>query len=89
MKIKSLLSTFPTSDGQSASRDIDQMQARANGAGKDPNTMTPKELYQNIWAILSFRDSVVKKISYGIEKVPGLGPLIDVRISLPPLCFLV
>ncbi|KAG8866996.1 hypothetical protein FRC20_006994 [Serendipita sp. 405] len=82
-KIKSLINSLPlgslgnSSDGASMSRDMDAMQAKRAGPGKDPSQMTPKELYQNIWAILSFRDSVVKKISYGIEKIPGLGPLID------------
>ncbi|CCA67339.1 related to Het-c heterokaryon incompatibility protein [Serendipita indica DSM 11827] len=76
-KIKALIATIPSPEAQSMSRDIDTMQANRATPGKDPNTMTPKELYQNIWAILSFRDSVVKKMSYGIEKIPGLGPLID------------
>lgn len=44
--------------------------------------MTPRELYESIWTILKLRDSIVKTISYGIEKIPGLGPLIDVRFAL-------
>lgn len=45
------------------SRDIDAMgQNRAGsttaaGGGKDPNNMTPQELYANIWGILKFRDA--------------------------------
>ena len=62
-QIKKLLGSFPSSDGQSASRDLDAMQANragsttSAGGGKDPNTMTPQELYANIWGILRFHDS--------------------------------
>jgi len=39
--------------------------------------MTPQELHGILWQVLSFRDSVAKKISHTIEKIPGLGPLIE------------
>jgi hypothetical protein len=91
-QLRSLFDAIP-GEGQSMRGDFDRMQStRAN---KDPNTMTPKELYQNIWAVLVFRDAgvvlfsdcefllnylytVVKKISFVIDKIPGLGPLIEV-----------
>lgn len=62
-KIKSLLGSFPSSDGQSMARDIDAINANragsatAVGGGKDPNLMTPQELYASIWSILRFHDA--------------------------------
>jgi hypothetical protein len=62
-KIKSLLGSIPSSDTQSMARDIDTINANRAGStttaggGKDPNLMTPQELYANIWSILKFRDT--------------------------------
>jgi hypothetical protein len=62
-RIKSLLGSIPSSDTQSMARDIDSINANragsatAAGGGKDPNLMTPQELYANIWSILKFRDA--------------------------------
>ncbi|OCH86854.1 Het-C-domain-containing protein [Obba rivulosa] len=44
---------------------------------KRPDDMSPQELHAVLWQVLTFRDSVVKKIEKTIEKIPGLGPLID------------
>jgi len=75
-KIKSLLSAFPSAEAQSASRDIDAMSAnRAGpGSGKDPNTMTPQELYQSIWGILKIRDmGTYGKSGMWVTMADGLG----------------
>jgi len=41
--------------------DIGNMRAGQPG-GVDPSQMSAQELHANIWKILSFRDSVMKKI---------------------------
>jgi hypothetical protein len=56
---------------------IDRIRAGPSQGGKKPEDMSPQELHAVLWQVLSFRDSVVKKISKTIEKIPGLGPLID------------
>ncbi|EKD04363.1 heterokaryon incompatibility protein HET-C [Trichosporon asahii var. asahii CBS 8904] len=43
----------------------------------DPSTMSPQELYQTLWKILSFRDSVMKKIENTLDKIPLLGALVE------------
>lgn len=50
---------------------------RANGPSQDPSTMSPQELYQTLWKILSFRDSVMKKIENTLDKIPLLGSLVE------------
>lgn len=52
------------------SRDLDNIQRMrdsASAGGKKPEEMSPQELYSVVWQILTFRDSVVKKI----EKIIG------------------
>lgn len=39
--------------------------------------MSPQELYQTLWKILSFRDSVMKKIENTLDKIPLLGALVE------------
>ena len=56
---------LPGGDGESLSRDMDDIQGmRANSGpgGFDPSQMSPQELHATLWKILSFRDSVMKRI---------------------------
>jgi hypothetical protein len=39
--------------------------------------MSPQELHTTLWQILEFRDNIVKKIEKTIQKIPGLGPMIE------------
>jgi Heterokaryon incompatibility protein Het-C len=78
--LRVLFASIPGGDGQELSRELDNVQQiRAGTAtgGKTPEQMSPKELHATLWSVLVFRDSVAKKISKTIEKIPGLGPLID------------
>ncbi|KAF8680122.1 Heterokaryon incompatibility protein Het-C [Rhizoctonia solani] len=47
------------------------------GGTKPPEEMSPQELHAVLWQVLKFRDSVAKKIEKTIEKIPGLGALIE------------
>ena len=93
-QLKSLLSKVSSGGGGDGSMaaDVDRMTAPP---AQNPETMDPRELYANIWRILTIRDNcefpwqqmdhrsysdsgaVVKKIEKVIEKIPGLGPLIE------------
>jgi hypothetical protein len=42
------------------------------GGGMDPDMMTPQQLHDTLWKVLSFRDNVSKKIENTLEKIPGL-----------------
>ncbi|KAI0356056.1 Het-C-domain-containing protein [Trametes cingulata] len=79
--LRSLLFKLPGSDGQEAAREMESVERiRAEPTqpgGKRPEDMSPQELHAVLWQVLSFRDSVVKKIEKTIEKIPGLGPLIE------------
>ena len=61
------------------SRDLENVSRASDPSqgGKDPATMNPKELHDNLWQVLVVRDSIVKKISKTIDKIPGLGPLVE------------
>lgn len=52
-------------------------QGQGVGGGKRPEDMSPQEIHAVLWQVLSFRDSIAKKIENTIEKIPGLGPLIE------------
>jgi hypothetical protein len=49
--------------GGDLSRDMDEINnMRAGPGAQDPSQMSPQDLHATIWKILSFRDSVMKKI---------------------------
>ncbi|PPR00750.1 hypothetical protein CVT24_000775 [Panaeolus cyanescens] len=78
--LRELFFTLPGGAGGELSRDLDNIERiRAGPAagGKNPEDMSPQELHSVLWQVLTFRDSVAKKISKTIEKIPGLGSLIE------------
>lgn len=96
--LRDLLFKLPGGAGGEMSREMDGIERLRAGpaqGGKRPEDMSPQELHAALWQVLSFRDSVVKKISKTIEKIPGLGPLIDklmdsisgMQLSLSEICF--
>ncbi|KAJ7158220.1 heterokaryon incompatibility protein Het-C-domain-containing protein [Mycena crocata] len=78
--LRELLFKLPGGSGSEMSREMDSIErirAGPSQGGKRPEDMSPQELHAVLWQVLSFRDSVAKKISKTIEKIPGLGPLIE------------
>lgn len=76
--LRSLFLDLPDGQGQGLSREMDDIQMmRANGPSQDPSTMSPQELHATLWKILSFRDSVMKKIENTLDKIPLLGALVE------------
>lgn len=78
--LQDLFSNIPGGAGNDLNRDLQNVKnIRAGPAsgGKRPEDMSPQELHSVLWQVLTFRDSVAKKISKTIEKIPGLGPLIE------------
>ena len=78
--LRDLFFQLPGGGGSDMARDMDGIQKLRDGptqGGKKPEEMSPQELHAVLWQVLSFRDSVVKKIEKTIEKIPGLGPLIE------------
>jgi Heterokaryon incompatibility protein Het-C len=72
----SLMNKVPSGafgDG-SVNRDIEQL---SRGPMVDPNQISPQEMYQNLWKILSIRDRVMKGIEQTMEKIPGLNSLLE------------
>lgn len=70
--LRSLFASMPGGAGDDMVRDMDRMdQIRAGPAagGKRPEDMSPQELHATLWQILSFRDSVVKKIEKVIREL--------------------
>ncbi|THU82295.1 Het-C-domain-containing protein [Dendrothele bispora CBS 962.96] len=84
--LRTLFSAIPGGAGNDMTRDmdnIDRIRAGPAQGGKRPEDMSPQELHAVLWQVLSFRDSVVKKIEktigefFSTLKIPGLGPLIE------------
>ncbi|KAJ6470669.1 heterokaryon incompatibility protein Het-C-domain-containing protein [Mycena vitilis] len=78
--LRDLLFSLPGGSGTEMSREmegIERIRAGPSQGGKRPEDMSPQELHAILWQVLSFRDSVAKKISHTIDKIPGLGPLIE------------
>lgn len=80
--LRDLLFKLPGGEGTSMSRDMEgveriRAQGQGTAGGKKPEEMSPQELHAVLWQVLSFRDSVVKKIEKTIEKIPGLGALLE------------
>jgi hypothetical protein len=74
--LRDMLFQIPGGNGQQLSREMDDVQQLSRGP-IDPANMSPQELHAALWRVLSFRDNVAKSIERGIEKVPGLGSLIE------------
>jgi Heterokaryon incompatibility protein Het-C len=56
---------------------IERIQTDPSQGGKKPEDMVPEELHAVLLQVLSFRDSIVRKISNTIKNFPGLQPFID------------
>lgn len=69
--LRDLLFALPGGDASEMSRDLDNIQrirAGPTSGGKKPEDMSPQELHSALWQILTFRDSIVKKIEKTIGK---------------------
>jgi len=79
--LSDLLSSIPSGGGSDMKGDVAQLERiradNASGAAKPADQLSPQEMHAQLWAILSLRDRIVKKIDHTIEKIPGLGPLIE------------
>ena len=69
-----LLGSVPGGSSSGMSRDAEEL---SRGPSSDPMTMSPQEVYKNLFRILSFRDSVMMTIEKTIEKIPGLNSLVE------------
>lgn len=72
-----MLFQLPGGEGTNLSRDMDDINNIRAGGTQDPMNMSPQELHAVLWKVLKFRDDVSKAITNTIEKIPGLGSLID------------
>jgi len=43
----------------------------------DPNNYTTEEVQQTFWEVLSWRDTIMRKIETVIEKIPGMEFLLE------------
>ncbi|KAG6836212.1 hypothetical protein H0H93_010271 [Arthromyces matolae] len=78
--LRDLFFSIPGGGGSELSREMDaveRIRAGPSAGGKAPEQMTPQELHGVLWQVLTFRDSVMKKIEKTIEKIPGLNSLIE------------
>jgi len=77
--LRTLFTNIPGGDGDQLTREMDSVSNMRSGqpGGMDPSQMSPQELHDVLWKILSFRDSVMKKIENTIDRIPGLSGLVE------------
>ncbi|WWC61274.1 uncharacterized protein I303_103855 [Kwoniella dejecticola CBS 10117] len=77
--LRQLFFSIPGGEGSEMTREMDGIQNMRAGqpGGLDPSQMSPQELHDTLWKILSFRDSVMKRIENTIDRIPGLGGLVE------------
>ncbi|EGO03783.1 hypothetical protein SERLA73DRAFT_165377 [Serpula lacrymans var. lacrymans S7.3] len=78
--LRDLLFKIPGGGGGQMTREmegIERIRAGPAQGGKRPEDMSPQEIHSVLWQVLSFRDSVMKTIENTIEKIPGLGSLLE------------
>ncbi|KZT25751.1 Het-C-domain-containing protein [Neolentinus lepideus HHB14362 ss-1] len=79
--LRDLLFKLPGGGGNEMSREMETVERIRAGpsqpGAKRPEDMNPQEIHAVLWQVLTFRDSVVKKIEMTIERIPGLGPLVE------------
>lgn len=75
--IRDMLFQLPGGEGNNLSRDMDDINNMRAAGTSDPMNMSPQELHAVLWKILKFRDDVSKAITNTIERIPGLGSLIE------------
>ncbi|WVQ78200.1 hypothetical protein IAT38_000283 [Cryptococcus sp. DSM 104549] len=77
--LRQLFFSIPGGEGNDMTREMDGIQNMRAGqpGGVDPSTMSAQELHSTIWQILSFRDSVMKRIENTIDRIPGLSGLVE------------
>jgi hypothetical protein len=69
-----LLSKVPGGASNPMTRDAEDL---SRGPGQDVTTMSPQEIYKNLFRILTFRDNCMMWIEQTIEKIPGLSSLVE------------
>ncbi|PCH35251.1 Het-C-domain-containing protein [Wolfiporia cocos MD-104 SS10] len=75
--LRELLFKLPNGSGNEMERELEGVERiRAQGT-RSPEDMSPQELHVVLWQVLTFRDSVMKKLSIIIDKIPGLGALLE------------
>ncbi|WWD01562.1 hypothetical protein V866_008507 [Kwoniella sp. B9012] len=77
--LRQLFFSIPGGEGNEMTREMDDIQQMRAGqpGGIDPSQMSPQELHDTLWKILSFRDSVMKRIENTIDRIPGLSGLVE------------
>lgn len=77
--LRTLFTSMPGGEGESLTREMDGVSNMRAGqpGGLDPSQMSPQQMHDTLWTILSFRDSVMKKIEMTIDKIPGLSGLVE------------
>jgi hypothetical protein len=78
--LRDLLFKLPGGSGTEITRDmegIERIRDAPTHGGKPPEQLSPQELHSVLWQVLSFRDSVSKKIERTIERIPGLESLCE------------
>lgn len=69
--LRDLLFKLPGGDSGEMEREmesVERIRAGPQQGGKRPEDMSPQELHSVLWQVLTFRDSVVKKIEKTIGK---------------------
>lgn len=69
-----LLKNVPGASSNHMTRDAEDL---SRGPTQDVSTMSPQDIYKNLFRILAFRDNLMMWIEETIEKIPGLSSLLE------------
>lgn len=75
--VKGILDQVPSGgeETQAEMKQADELQAKAYNF--DPDNYTTEEVQKTLWDILVWRDTIFRKISTIIEKIPGMETVLD------------
>lgn len=57
--------------------EAESLRAESKAYHFDPDNVAPPEVQKRLWAVLKWRDGVVRGVSEKIEAIPGLETLLD------------
>jgi Heterokaryon incompatibility protein Het-C len=75
--IKDILSKLPIGGGGNKMNQGEEIQAQSKAYNFDPNNIAPREVQQQLLALLKWRDGLYRDVVKTIERIPGLEDLVD------------
>lgn len=77
-KIQDILGRLPSNrEKDERMGSVNDFNSKRKGFNLDPGTVAPEQVRQQLWAILKWRDGLMKDVARMIENIPGLEDLLE------------